>query len=169
MNSPVLTAIHDRRSVREFTAASVERETLLRIVQAGVWAPSGLNNQPWRFVLVQDRGIRQQLAEQTHDREIVRAAPALIAVFLDPRAMYNPLKDHQSAGACLQNMLLAAAALGLGAVWLGQILHREKEVKEILALADDLELMAILALGHPGGRQPTSTRQELNHFIIKTF
>lgn len=169
MNSPVLEAIHRRRSIREFTATAVEMTMLREIVQAGVWAPSGLNNQPWRFVIIQDPEIRSQLAEQTHDRKLVLNAPALIAVFLEPTAMYNPRKDYQAAGACLQNMLLAAEALDLGAVWLGQILAHEKEVKQILALAAELELMAILAIGHPSHRRQNSSRHELNHFILKTL
>lgn len=169
MSHPVLEAIYRRRSVRQFTAEEVSVEDLREIVRAGIWAPSGLNNQPWRFVLIRDRQIREQLAEQTSYRQVVLAAPALIAVFLDREAMYDDLKDHQAAGACIENMLLATEALGLGAVWLGQILKNREQVRQILALDPQLELMAVIAIGHPAPGERHSQRKQLAHFILKTI
>lgn len=167
MPSPILTAITQRRSIREFTDQPVDTATLHEIVQAGVWAPSGLNNQPWRFVIVTEAAIRTRLSEQTHYGHIVLAAPALIAVFLDRETMYDELKDAQSAGACIQNMLLAAEGLGLGAVWLGQILKNKENVSRILGLNGNLELMAIIAIGHPSRRDQQSHRKPLAEFIVK--
>ncbi len=167
MPSPILTAITQRRSIREFTDQPVAAATLREIVQAGVWAPSGLNNQPWRFVIVTEAAIRSRLSEQTHYGHIVLAAPALIAVYLDRKTMYDELKDAQSAGACIQNMLLAAEGLGLGAVWLGQILKNKENVSRILGLNGDLELMAIIAIGHPSRRDQQSHRKPLAEFIVK--
>jgi len=167
MSSPILTAIQQRRSIRNFTGQPVDAAVLHEIIQAGVWAPSGLNNQPWRFVIVTDPAIRARLAEQTNYSHIVLAAPALIAVYLDREAMYDELKDTQSAGACIQNMLLAAEALDLGAVWLGQILKNREKVGRILGLADKLELMAVIAIGHPSRRDQQSERKPLAEFIVK--
>ena len=167
MPSPILTAITQRRSIREFTDQPVAAATLREIVQAGVWAPSGLNNQPWRFVIVTEAAIRSRLSEQTHYGHIVLAAPALIAVYLDRKTMYDKLKDAQSAGACIQNMLLAAEGLGLGAVWLGQILKNKENVSRILGLSGNLELMAIIAIGHPSRRDQQSHRKPLAEFIVK--
>ncbi|MEW6221211.1 MAG: nitroreductase family protein [Thermodesulfobacteriota bacterium] len=165
--SPVIEAIHRRRSIREFTAEPVARETLLKIIEAGIWAPSGLNNQPWRFVTVLDPAVKEALAGQTRYGHIVRAAAALIAVYLDQEAMYDPVKDHQAAGACIENMLLATEALGLGAVWLGQILQSREAVGQILGLPPGLELMAVVAVGHPAHRSQVSTRRPLAQFILK--
>jgi nitroreductase len=167
MPSSILEAIEQRRSIRNFTGQTVDNNTLYKIIQAGVWAPSGLNNQPWRFVIVTDGTIRARLAEQTTYGHIVLGAPALIAVYLDREAMYDDLKDAQSAGACIQNMLLAAEPLGLGAVWLGQILKNREKVGEILGLAKNLELMAIIAIGHPSRRDQQSQRKPLAEFIVK--
>jgi len=166
-NNPMLAAIKERRSIRNFTSRPVEPAILHEIVQAGIWAPSGLNNQPWRFVLVTGEETKNLLAEQTSYRHIVLAAPALIAVFLDRKAMYDELKDAQAAGACIQNMLLAAEALDLGAVWLGQILKNRDQVRRILDLEDNLELMAVIALGHPERRDQKSNRKPLAEFILK--
>ncbi len=167
MTTPILNAIYKRRSIREYTDEPVKIEDLREIVKAGIWAPSGLNNQPWRFVLITDTAIRLQLAEQTRYSHIIKAAPALIVVFLDTREMYNEVKDHQAAGACIQNMLLAAEELDLGAVWLGEILKRKDQVKQIIDISDEHDLMAIIAIGHPTHRNQSSKRKEINNLIIK--
>ena len=167
MPSPILIAIEQRRSIRNFTEQTVDINALYEIIQAGVWAPSGLNNQPWRFVIITDAAIRAKLAEQTTYGHIVLAAPALIAVYLDREAMYDDLKDAQSAGACIQNILLAAEALDLGAVWLGQILKNREQVGRILGLASNLELMAVIAIGHPSRGDQQSQRKPLAEFIVK--
>jgi nitroreductase len=165
--APILEAIYRRRSIREFTGEEVSGEHLYEIIRAGTWAPSGLNNQPWRFVIVKDPVVRSKLAEQTKYRHIVLAAPALIIVFVDKQAMYDEVKDHQGAGACLQNMLLAAEALDLGAVWLGQILRNKDQVNNILGLSDQYDLMAVVALGHPLHRNQQSSRRDLQEVILK--
>lgn len=169
MTNPVLEAIYRRRSVRHFTADDVSLDELREIVKAGIWAPSGLNNQPWRFVLIRDRQTRGLLAEQTKYKQVVLAAPALIAVYLDCNTMYDEVKDHQAAGACIENMLLAAEALGLGAVWLGQILKNKEEVRKILALEEHLDLMAVIALGRPAPGERSSQRKPIEDFILKIF
>ena len=169
MTSPVLEAIYRRRSIREYTDTEITSEQLREIVRAGIWAPSGLNNQPWRFVIVRDVEIREQVAEQTHYGHIVRAANALIAVYLSKKEMYDTVKDIQSAGACIENMLLATEALGLGAVWLGQILKNKDVVNRIFQLDDNFDLMAVLALGHPAHHNQSSKRKDIDELILKEF
>lgn len=166
MTSPIIEAIYKRRSIREYTNDEVTPEQLREIVRAGAWAPSGLNNQPWRFVIVRDPAVREQLAGETHYSHIIKAAPAVIAVFLDKGAMYDEVKDHQAAGACIQNMLLAVEAMELGAVWLGQILKNKDKVNEILSLGNEYDLMAVLAIGHPIHRNQQSTRKEIDELIL---
>lgn len=166
MDKSVLNAIYERRSIREFTREPVSQQHLHEIISAGIWAPSGLNNQPWRFVIITNDEIRQSLAEQTHYSHIVLAAPALIIVFLDETAMYDDVKDHQSAGACIQNMLLTIDGLELGGVWLGQILKNKAAVNKILHIDDRYDLMAVIAVGHPKHKNQTSTRKDINEFIL---
>lgn len=167
MTSPVLRAIYRRRSIREFTDREVTRKQLHEIVKAAIWAPSGLNNQPWRFVIIKDTEIKEQLAGQTHYGHIVRNANALIAVYLSKEDMYDTVKDTQSAGACIQNILLAAESLDLGAVWLGQILKNKFEVNKILGLAENFDLMAVVALGYPSHRNQKSKRKGISELLIK--
>ncbi|WP_298432036.1 nitroreductase [Geobacter sp.] len=162
----VLEAIFTRRSVRQYTAEPVTGEEVAEIIRAGSWAPSGLNNQPWRFAIVRDGEKRRALAGLTKYRHIIEAAPVSLAVFCDRAVMYNDTKDHQAIGACLQNMLLAAHGLGLGAVWLGEILKSAVQVGELLALPENLELMAVVAVGRPAGHSQKSTRKGIEELIV---
>ncbi len=127
----------------------------------------GLNNQPWRFVIVTSAEVRAELAKQTKYHFVIERAPACIAVFVDRSAMYNDVKDHQSMGACIQNMLLAAHALGLGAVWLGEILKNAQAVRKLLDLPETMELMAVVALGHPAPGTHSSKRREVAEVLLK--
>ncbi len=164
--NPLIDAILSRRSVRHFTPEPVARTELLEIIRSGTWAPSGLNNQPWRFAIVTDPGLKAQFEDLTRYGRVIAQAPVLIPVFLDRSAMYHELKDHLSMGACIENMLLAAHSLGLGAVWLGEILKNAQRIRILLGLPEDLELMAVIALGHPAKKDQTSTRRPLDEVIV---
>ena len=164
-----LKCIYSRRSVREFTEEPVSREHIMEVLNAGRWAPSGRNNQPWRFVIVSSGEAREGLSKLTKYARIIKGAPVCIAVFIDKDSMYNETKDHQSMGACLQNMLLAAHALGLGAVWLGEILNKAEQARTLLGMEMNMELMAVLAIGHPAATNQTSQRKELDGLLIKTI
>ncbi|MGB9762203.1 MAG: nitroreductase family protein [Caldimicrobium sp.] len=164
----VIEAIHGRRSVRKYLPEKPKREDILKILEAGIWAPSGHNNQPWRFVIIWSEEIKEKLSKLTIYKELVRRAPVLIGVFLEKKAMYHQIKDHQSAGACLQNMMLAAYALGLGTCWLGEILKNEDKVKEILGLPpQEYEMVALLSVGYSDDKSKRAERNPLSTFILK--
>ncbi len=166
MDNPVLEAIFNRRSVREYEDRPVEQELIEKILEAGSWAPSGLNNQPWRFAVVTDPVLKAAFEPLTKYARIIKSAKVLLPVFIDKNVMYNEVKDHQAIGACLQNMLLAAHSLGLGAVWLGEILKSAEKVRTIMGLPEHLELMAVIALGHPARKDQKSRRKPLTELIV---
>ena len=166
-DNSVLKAIKERRSIRKYTVEKIPELMVQSVLEAGSWAPSGLNNQPWRFVIVEDSGIRDQMAVCTKYATIIRSAPVNLCVFLDTDKMYNRDKDLQGIGACLQNMLLAAHSLGLGAVWLGEILNQKDKVREILGVPANLELMAVISIGFPENKGGKGSRVYLEDLIIK--
>jgi len=149
MHNPVLEAVTARRSVRRFRSDPVSVEAIETVLDAGRWAPSGLNNQPWRFHIVRSAEAREAVARCTVYGDLLRNAPAAVAVFLDARSSYHREKDIQAVGAAIQNILLAAHSLGLGACWIGEILNHRAEAEAALGAAGHLELMAVVALGHP--------------------
>ncbi len=157
--STIIDTIRSRRSVRDFTGAPISKDDINTILDAGRWAPSGLNNQPWRYIVVQDCETIEEIATCTHYSNVVQGAPLLIVVFLNHDAKYNYMKDVQAIGASIQNMLLVCCELELGAVWLGEILNRKEKVNSILDAPDSLELMAVLAIGCPVEKERISTRK----------
>lgn len=167
-DNEVLQAIFERRSIRKFENKSILREQIETVLQAGRWAPSGLNNQPWRFLVIYSGDSRQEaLADATKYGRIVQRAGALINVFLDKENMYDYTKDCQGVGACIQNMLLAIHSLGLGGVWLGEILNKDKQVMQSLKLdREKYQLMGVVALGYPG-EVGKSDRKDLKALLLE--
>lgn len=162
----IIGIIKARRSIRKFKSDVVSEELVERILEAGRWAPSGLNNQPWRFAVVRDRERIREIAKLTRYRRVVLGAQVLIPVFIDTGKIYHREKDIQGIGACLQNMLLEIHALGLGGVWLGEIIRSSLQLKKILGLGDELELMAVLAVGYPDEAPQPTKRKSLQELIV---
>ena len=135
-------------------------------MEAGIWAPSGLNNQPWKFIVIREKDAKDAVARFTKYGDTVRSAPVLICVFLDNGATYNREKDIMAVGACIQNMLIRAHELGLGTCWLGEILNKRKDVENLLAVESDYELMACVTLGFSDEEITEGCRKGFDSFII---
>jgi nitroreductase len=163
----LLEGLQTRRSIRNYTDQPVTREQLHEIIRLGTMAPSGMNNQPWRFVTIQNTKTLQRLSQLTKYGHIVGKAPACIAVFIDKTAMYHEMKDHQSMGACIQNLLLASHGLGLGAVWLGEIVKSAREVRELCGLPENMELMTVVVLGHAAGKGGKADRRPVEEVLLR--
>lgn len=148
-------AIAERKSVRNYTDKKIEKQDIQKIIQAGANAPSGKNGQPWSFVLVQDdRVLFNALCRLSKYMDFMLKADCLIVVLLDKLSSYNYIKDCQAIGACIENMLLTVTELGLGACWIGEIIYRDQEVRKLLGLTSEYELMAVISLGGKGDACP---------------
>ncbi len=110
--------------------------------------------------------MREELAKLTVSGRIIREAPVSIAVFMDTSVSYHREKDLQAIGACIENILLAAHCLGLGGVWLGEILKNSEKVKELLGVPEQWNFMALVCIGYPA-REGRSTRRPLEEVIFK--
>jgi nitroreductase len=162
----IFELIKTRRSIRKFTDKPVSGETINRIIEAGIWAPSGRNNQPWKFAVIKDKELKSKISGLTHYSKIILHAHALIAVFLDKSVSYDRTKDVQAIGACIQNMLMFIHSNGLGAVWLGEILKNKDKVLELVEGPEELELMAVIALGHPAEKGGKGSRKGLDKTVF---
>ena len=156
-----LKAIMTRRSVRKYTAEAVSDEALETVLRAAMAAPSAGNQQPWRFVIVRDRGILGQLSQATPYAGMLAGAPVGIVVCADTRDLRHP-NWVNDCSAAVENALLAAHAIGLGAVWIGvhPIEERIENVRGIVALPDYAVPMSMVALGHPLEQKPPADRYE---------
>lgn len=159
--------IIQRRSVREYKKDIPSPEIVEKILEAARWAPSGLNNQPWRFLVIQDKHKKDSLANFTKYSTVIKNAPLVIVVCMELADSYNRDKDLMAIGACIQNMLLAAYSVGLGTCWLGEILNKKEEVLKYLSLGADLELMAVVTVGYPAEVVTASCRKALRDLKIE--
>lgn len=163
----ILNIVKKRRSIRKYKTRRVPDLLVSQILEAGRWAPSGLNNQPWRFLVIKETATKNKLAGFTKYSQIIKNANAVILVYMDSQVTYNRDKDLMAIGACIQNMLLEAHSLGLGACWLGEILNHKKEVSSYLGLPVNLELMAVISLGYSADKLIKGKRQTLKSLILK--
>jgi nitroreductase len=161
----ILKEIKGRRSIRRFKRKAISAKTIWQILEAGRWAPSGLNNQPWRFMVL-SLEKKNQLAQHTKYSHIIEASDKCILIFLDKQAMYNQEKDIMAIGACIQNMLLYINQIGLGACWLGEILNQRQDVYQQLKIPKNLELEAVIAIGYPDESGKKPTRKSLKQLTI---
>jgi len=165
--STTIETILNRRSVREYTDEPVSEKDINTILDCARWAPSGLNNQPWKFIVVRDEDTIKNLAQCTHYSTIVLRSKVLIAVYLDNEEMYHHDKDVMAIGASIQNMLLACVELGLGSVWLGEILKQADKVNSILEVPENHELMAVIAIGKTVEKERTSSRKSISELTFE--
>jgi nitroreductase len=162
----VLEAIRTRRSIRKFKDQDVSDELIEKILTAGIWAPSGMDNQPWRFAVIRDKKMKSEIAKLTIHTDIVATAPVIIPIFLDHHVTFDVIKDAQTMGACMQNMWLTLHSLGLGATWVGQILKNKEEVRKICGAPEKFELMAVFAIGYPAEEGGPGKRAGLDKVVF---
>ncbi len=163
---PVYQFIKTRRSIRSFINRPIENAKIKIILDAARWAPSGLNNQPWRFVIVKDKTTKERISDFTKYSYIMKKSSCLILVFLDKKNSYHIVKDAQAIGACIQNMLLCALELGISSCWLGEILNKKNKVNAELNINSQYDLMAAIALGY-SKEKSKSKRIALRKLILK--
>ncbi len=150
-----LEAIRTRRSIRNFTGDPIPRQDLEALIDAARLAPSGHNEQPWDFIVITDRAMIDQLKVAAGWME---KAGAIIAVVLDPSSRWW-LEDGSAA---IQNILLAAHALGYGACWLeGYTLPLEAKFKTLLGVPEDKRLLTLIPVGVPKER-PEKEKKSLS-------
>lgn len=154
-DSAALRVIHARKSVRHFTGAAVSREQLQIILKAGMAAPTAVNKQPWSFVVVTGHAQLDSLAQGLPYATMLRKAGAAIVVCALPGEAFHKQPEFAVIDCSLasQNILLAAEALGLGALWTE--CYPEKDVmafvRKRLGLPADVIPLNVIPIGQPTG------------------
>jgi nitroreductase len=160
-----LEAIRDRRSIRKYKSAPVEEEKLEKILEAGRWAPSASNRQPWHFIVVKDKETRERLADSHGYGRFMAQSPVVIVVLGDPdiHPKYNLADPHNA----VQNMLLAAYSLDLGTCWMGvRDTSIEPAFKEILTIPDKYRVVCAVSVGY-ADHERTSTRKSIDEIVSR--
>jgi len=150
-SSPFLQLAEKRRSVRSYKPDAVPEELLHQVLEAGHWAPSAVNKQPWRFIVVREETNRRALGT-AYAREWFWKAPLILVVCILPEEAwtraYDGWNSAQVDGAiALDHMTLAAAELDLGTCWIGAF--DPAAAHELLNLPDGVEIVGMTPLGFP--------------------
>ena len=147
--------IFNRRSIRKYTDQPVEKEKIEKLLRAAMQAPSAWNQQPWEFIVVQDRAKLQRLSAVSPYAKMLAEAPLALILLGNAGRIKYPDYWQQDMGAAAENILLAAVSLGLGAVWLG--IHptkvRIKEIRAMFGLKEDSWPYCMISVGYPGKGQ----------------
>jgi len=172
----VLKVIRGRRSVLRFDATPVSNEDLEAILEAGRWAPSFANAQPWTFVVVRDEEKKRKLGQVieriafAHRGQLALSgkgfgdAPVVVAVVVDP--LKDPQHHIEAGAAAAQNMALMAHSLGLACFWAGLARKGpEEEVRKILRLPRGVRVVALLPMGRPAYTPRDGERAPLSEIV----
>ena len=157
MGNEVLDAIMQRRSIYQFKPEAVSTEKITSILEAGRWAPSYANSQPWEFITVADSKLKQEVVEIVRETMAAHAgiegAHVIIVTCVDPeKDQYHFVEDGAVA---TQNMALAAHSLGLATYWVGILSSTndrksvEHRIKEVLSIPERIRVISLLPLGVP--------------------
>lgn len=150
----VLQSIATRTSIRDFQETPIEEAKVEKILRAGMAAPSAINKQPWSFTVVNDKALLQQIADSAQNAKMAAKAPMAIVVCGDmEKAIEGDARDFwiQDCSAATENILLAAHALGLGAVWTGFYpnLEKAKMLAGILNIPSSQIVLCVIPMGYP--------------------
>jgi len=164
-----------RRSTRAFKEEQVTEEEIVKLLEAGRLAPSAGNIQPWSFVVVRDANIKRRISEAALNQSFIIRAPVVIVVCADPDRSKQRYGNRgvnlfciQDTAAAIQNMLLAAIDLGLGACWVGAF--QEDMVKATLRIPENLRPIAIIPVGRPAEKPNLPFRRPLEEIVhYETF
>ena len=155
-----LEAILTRRSVRRYTDEQIDAETTQKLLEAAMNAPSAANEQPWEFVVIRDREMLDAIPTFSPFASMVKRARIGILVCADTRNVIVPGFWVQDCSAATQNLLLAARALGLGAVWTG-VYPMDGHVAGFTKhcqLPEGVIPLAFVVVGHPAEESPAQNR-----------
>ena len=152
----LLDVILSRRSIRKYENKEIPKEILQQILEAGRQAPSAVNRQPIRFVVVTNQNILKDLCDTIITR-FVKEAPAVIVGCADVKSLMTGKWAVVDTTIAMENMVIAAWALGIGSCWIGAC--NEQKVKEMLRIPKDWKVVALVTLGYPS-EQPKPKKKK---------
>ena len=160
--NPLLAGIFARRSVREYEPRDVDDSLVQDLLQAAMAAPSAVAKDPWEFIIVRDPGMRRRISDGLPNGKMLAHAPLGIVVCGDTRRAHDGQLSYllQDCSAAIENLLLAASLLGLGACWLGVHPREDRvaHVRSLLRIPAHVMPVSVISIGWPAESPPARTR-----------
>lgn len=168
----ILETIKKRRSIRNYTDQPVERDTLIKLLEAATAAPTAANCQPWEFVVIDEPERLTKIREKFMFARYNAPAAIVVCGNMD-LAFKGPGKDMwvQDCSAAIENMLIAATGMGLGTVWIGvyPIESNVKPLKALLNMPEHVTPLGIVYVGHPAEEKEARTRLNEKRVYWQTY
>ena len=181
----LMETVKNRRSIRKFENKDIENKIIEDLVEFARLAPSAKNRQPWKFVVVKDK-IKDQIADIMLEQQkkskvnlekniynanssvkatanIMKEAPILILVF-KPKEDNWLIGDSLSIGAAIEHICLRATDLGLGSLWIRDIVYTQKEIANLVK-KENMELISAISIGYPDETPKPRPRKEINEIL----
>jgi len=169
MAKELIDTIYSRRSIRRYTEEPVSEEQIKTLLEAAMAAPSASNRKPWHFVVITERETLGRLAEAHKYAKMLHEAPVCISVCGDQSV--SERFWVQDCSAATENLLIAATALGLGAVWCGVYPSQERveAIGKILGIEAPVVPLNIIAVGHPAEEKEPRTQYDEGRVHIEKW
>ncbi len=153
-------ALITRRSIRQYQDKAVPAEIVDKILGAAMQAPSAVDTQPWHFVVIDEADLLREIPSVHQYAKMAARAPCAILVCAEPALAHGPGYVPQDCSAATENILLAAHALGLGAVWCGvyAVPDREAGFRSLLSIPESVQPFSLVVLGYPDEARPQPER-----------
>jgi len=159
--------IKNRRSIRRYKSDKVPDETVYQLIDTARYAPSADDIQPWEFIVVRDRQVKERLSSTHAWSYFVKEAPVCIVALGNERL--SPSYFAIDTTCAIENLLLAAHSLGLGACWVAvydpRNLSYEDHVRKVLNVPSHLRIIAMIPIGYPNERARPRTLREINEIL----
>jgi len=162
----ILEIIKSRRSIRNYRKEKIKEDEIIKILEAGRWAPSASNNQPWRFIVVNDEQLIKKIGDACKILTInsfVENSKVLVIIYTEKKHRWVDL----DCGMCAQNMMLEAHSLGIGSCFIGAF--REKKIKELVNLPDQFNVVGIISFGYKESEKEPTPRLNLEDLVKYNF
>ncbi|MBA7521037.1 NADH dehydrogenase [subsurface metagenome] len=164
----VLEVIQKRQSVRKYKKDPIPEKAFMRVLEAARLAPSGKNFQPWKFIIVKDKALKEKLAQASAGQFFMAEAPIIIVGCGFPDNCYAHMGRYMKSWSvdvtiALDHLMLQAQEEGLGTCWIGSF--EEEEVKAILNIPENVKVLALTPLGYPDEIPRFRGRKSLDEII----
>lgn len=178
-SNPIINAIIERRSIYKFKPERINRDKIDLILEAARWAPSWINTQPWKIIIVKNNEIKRKLSKLIgtlvgikaahYTRIAVEEAPVIFVITVDIQK--DPYHHIEDGVAATQNMALASHGLGLASYWIGvfditgEAGSIEEQIKNLLSIPEDHRVVSLLPVGTPNMEPPKKDRKKTSEFV----
>ncbi len=153
---PRLEILYKRRSIRAYDDQPLTKGQIEELLRAAMAAPSAKNGQPWEFVVLTERDVLIEISKRHPHAAFAAECSAAIVVFGDPSHIHL----EQDLAAATENLLIAAAGMGLGTCWCGMREERQPPIKELCGLPEEKFIVSLVTVGYPKEEKPPRTNYD---------